>query len=231
MIASSPQITRTRVFVAIAALLALAAVAVVILRPGAATHSRRVAGRGLAAGPRGLVPAAAGYLGIGVAKLRESLRAGDTLDVVAERTRGRSSAGLLRALLASRTAAIDQEASAGRLTPAQKAQLLALLRGRLVAELDTPVGRGRARVVPELGVAARYVGVSRAQLRELMHRGNTLAEIAAARGRSAAGLLGALVAARRSALDSAVAAGELSHEREAQLLASFTRRARAEIDG
>jgi uncharacterized protein YidB (DUF937 family) len=61
-----------------------------------------------------------------------------------------------------------------------------------------------------LDAAASYLGVTEEQLRTELEGGKTLAEVAQAHGKSADGLVDALVAGAKQKLDSAVAAGRLS---------------------
>jgi hypothetical protein len=74
-------------------------------------------------------------------------------------------------------------------------------------------------------VSASYLGVSPAQVRAELRAGRTLAEIAdATRGRSAAGLIQALIQARRQALDAAVASGAITRAKADKLEASLAQR-------
>jgi hypothetical protein len=77
----------------------------------------------------------------------------------------------------------------------------------------------------DLSVASRYIGISDAQLRHDLRAGRTLAQIAGATpGRSAGGLINALVATRRSRLAAAVAAGAITSKQQRALLASLEKR-------
>jgi hypothetical protein len=65
-------------------------------------------------------------------------------------------------------------------------------------------GRGGANGT--LAIAARYLGVSRSALREQLDSGKSLAQVAdATAGKSASGLIDAIVSARRARLDAAAA--------------------------
>jgi hypothetical protein len=88
--------------------------------------------------------------------------------------------------------------------------------------------RARRAARPDAGVnilrAARYLGVSRRRLRSELRAGTTLAQVAdATAGRSQAGLIGALVNAKRRRL-----AAEVSAERAR--LARFTARIGVLVD-
>ncbi len=74
--------------------------------------------------------AAAGYLGVTEANLRASLEDGDTLAEVAK-ANGKTTAGLVDALVAAAKADLDERVEAGRLTSAQLATILADLESRI----------------------------------------------------------------------------------------------------
>jgi transposase-like protein len=82
-------------------------------------------------GMRGMeLDAAASYLGVAEAELRESLRDGKTLAEVA-RAEGKSVDGLVSALVAEATKRLDVAVKAGRLTDAQRDELVAGLKERV----------------------------------------------------------------------------------------------------
>ncbi len=82
----------------------------------------------------------------------------------------------------------------------------------------------------DLALAARYLGVSKAQLRHELNFGSTLADIAnATTGRTASGLTDALFAAKAARLSEAVSAGKLSKAEQASRLAKLPERLAAEI--
>jgi hypothetical protein len=97
---------------------------------------------GLARGARHKRPrvrtlsAAAGYLGVSTAQLRQDLRSGKTLAQLANTTSGKSAAGLLEALVGAAKAALASEVTAGKLTQAQANQILPQLSARLTAKVD-----------------------------------------------------------------------------------------------
>lgn len=74
--------------------------------------------------------AAADYIGITEAKLRASLEDGDTLAEIAT-ANGKTSAGLVDALVAAARADLDAAVKAGRLTAAQRTSLLRGLDSRM----------------------------------------------------------------------------------------------------
>src|SRR4029450_10368215 len=70
-----------------------------------------------------------------------------------------------------------------------------------------------------LKAAVQYIGVSRAEVLKDVRAGQPLAQIATAHGKSVDGLEAAMLAAVKSKLDAAVAAGKLTSAREQALLA------------
>jgi hypothetical protein len=74
--------------------------------------------------------AAADYIGVTEAKLRASLEDGDTLAEIAK-ANGKTSAGLVEALVAAAKADLDAAVKAGRLTAAQRTSIVADLQSRM----------------------------------------------------------------------------------------------------
>ncbi|HEV7586363.1 MAG TPA: hypothetical protein VGO14_11350 [Solirubrobacteraceae bacterium] len=168
-----------------------AAVAIVAVI-GGGTLAAVTIGRGAAHENRGgpLVTAAS-YLGMPDAQLRSELQSGKSLAQIANAKSGKSSAGLVSVLLA---------AGKEKLTKSQ-----ANLPRRVNALVN------RVRVPAQRPAAARYLGLRPAQLARELRSGKTLAQIAGATsGKSVAGLIDAIVAARKPALTARVAAGRLT---------------------
>jgi hypothetical protein len=102
--------------------------------PGAAVGSRR-AGRGqgrsrlatLFTGRNSLGTVASRYLGLSASSLRTQLHAGKTLAQVADATPGKSSAGLVDALVAERQQRMARSAASGKLSSARRARRAARL--------------------------------------------------------------------------------------------------------
>jgi hypothetical protein len=154
---------------------------------------------------------AASYLGVSTAQLKSELRSGKSLGEIANATSGRSSTGLIDTLLA---------AARARLAAAQ-----ANLPKRVAAQVNRPGGRHGP------SVAAGYLGLTPAQLRAELRSGRTLAQIAdATSGKSAAGLIDALVAARTAKLAARVAAGALTKSQQAARVAKLRRRVTAMVN-
>ncbi|MDX6474933.1 MAG: hypothetical protein QOH95_444 [Gaiellaceae bacterium] len=91
-------------------------------------------GHGFGHGPGGdELTAAATYLGVTETALVTQLQAGKTLAQVADATSGKSSAGLIDALVAAEKKEIAAEVTAGRLTQAQADQIIPTLTARFKA--------------------------------------------------------------------------------------------------
>ncbi|MDQ6746218.1 MAG: hypothetical protein M3Z27_09440 [Actinomycetota bacterium] len=75
-----------------------------------------------------------------------------------------------------------------------------------------------------LSAAATYLGLTRHELRQQLRSGKSLAQIAAAQGKSAAGLQAAMLAAIKTRLDKAVADGAITMAQEQKVLAKAPER-------
>lgn len=185
--------------------------------PPAARHRHRHAA---SAGGGGLLAIATSYLGVSREQLRTDLRSGKSLADIANATPGKSAEGLIQALevpaktkLATRTTALHD---------------------RIAAEVNT---QGLPGLVPEharrpglQATAAEYLGISRSQLRGDLRSGHSLAQVASSTsGRSEAGLIQALVAARQARVSAEVAAGTITQAQGEALLAKLTQRMSARV--
>lgn len=118
--------------------LAIAAVVAGVLVAVApkASHGHRSSGGALHRGHHrkagGRLELAAGYLGLSRSELHHSLLAGKTLAQVAARTPGKSSDGLVKALLAPRATHLKDR----KLSPGAEHERLATLRARIVEEVN-----------------------------------------------------------------------------------------------
>jgi hypothetical protein len=187
--------------VAVVAVLAGVTAAVVMAaQPGADRHGG------------GTLATAAGYLGLSQAQLRSELQSGKSLAEIANATGGRSSAGLIAAL---ETAGKQKLATAAARLPM-----------RVTAEVDRVGGRDRT-----LAAAAGYLGVSESELRAERRSGETLAQIAkATSGKSEAGLIEALVAARKARIAAEVKAGAITQAQANQALPDLASRVTAQVN-
>jgi DNA-binding phage protein len=182
--------------------------------------------------------AAADYLGMTEANLREALENGKTLAQVA-RDRGKSVDGLVNALLDTAEKKLDAAVKAGRLTEAEKADMLSGL-GRRITDLVN--GRFPPRFGPGrlfrghhdglfhagLEVAANYLGMSEAELREELESGKTLAQVAKDRGTSVDGLVGAMMARVEKKIE---ATGRLTEAEKRKMIAAIRERVTDLVNG
>jgi hypothetical protein len=170
---------------------------------------------------RGLLPAAAAYLGVTPVALRAELRSGKSLAQVAT-AKGKSIDGLESALLSALRSKVQAAKAAGRLDAARADRLLQRA-PQLVERLvnATPRARApRAKIARGglLKVAATYLGVTNAQLVTELRAGKSLAQVATAKSTSVDGLKQALLAALKQKVGAAVAAGKLPAARAQRLL-------------
>ncbi len=148
-----------------------------------------------------LAPAAA-YLGVSEAQLQSDLRGGRSLAQIADATPGHSAAGLVEAIVTARRA--------------QLASISAGLKERVTRQVERV---GGPAATPR-SVAAAYLGLAPAELRAKLRSGMTLAQIASSvPGRSEAGLVDALLAGHRKALDAKVARHTITPAQEQRRLA------------
>jgi hypothetical protein len=177
---------------------ALAAVVAAVVCAGAA-----FAGSADAAKRQGhgvLLRAATAYIGVSRAELVKDARAGETLAQIAT-AHGKSVAGLKSAMV-----------SAKRLTSAQARARLARADKLIDRLVNARLGKAalrpaRARLV---NISARYIGLTPKALRAELKTGKSLAQVAVAHGKTAAGLKDALLKPFEQRLDKARAAGRIS---------------------
>jgi hypothetical protein len=132
---------------------------------------------------------------------------------------------------------VDEAVNDGRLTKEQGAEL----KRRIDAgALPFPgFGRGfgfrhhdRVFVFPgKFEAAAKYLGMSDSQLRKALSSGKTLAQVARDRGKSADGLVDAMVADEKQKLDDAVKAGRLTDAERDDIVAGLTTRITDLVNG
>jgi hypothetical protein len=193
------MILGSRKFAAIAAALALAAG----IGVGAASGAKRHA-------PGSLLKAAAEYVGLSRPELVKQARSGQTLAQIAV-ARGKTVEGLKAAMSAAFKARLDASVSAGKLTQGQADARLArgtrLIDRLVTAKVAAPKRTSKAGL---LNPAARYIGVTRKVLATELRAGKSLAQVATAHGKTAAGLKAALLQPFKARFDKAVASGRLT---------------------
>jgi hypothetical protein len=116
-----------------------AAITAEVDRAGGPTNAR--AGRRLRRGHSRALAAAASYLGVSAAQLRSELRSGKTLAQIADATGGKSEAGLIAALVATRKATLASRVGAGKITMAQADTILPKLTARVSAQVNRVHGK------------------------------------------------------------------------------------------
>jgi hypothetical protein len=177
-------------------------------------------------GVAGPLVTAAGYLGLSRAQLRSELKSGKSLAAIANATPGKSQAGLLEALESA-----DRRKLVVATTRLPQRALAQVNRaGGPLPRAATGARRNRPR--PRmLSTAAGYLAISTAQLRLDLQSGRTLGQLAnATSGKSASGLVEALLAAAKAALASQVTAGKLTQAQANQILPQLSARLTARVD-
>ncbi len=131
---------------------------------------------------------------------------------------------------------VDAAVTAGALTKEQGAALKKRIeaedypvlggfgRGFGLGHRGGPGGPGMHRGGGHLDAAATYFGMTEAELRAQLEAGKSLADVAKAKGKSADGLVSALVADEKKELDAAVKAGRLTQAQADAILANAKQR-------
>jgi hypothetical protein len=109
---------------------------------------------------------------------------------------------------------IEADVAAGRLTKEQGDALKSAIEAGNVPLVGGHLGfglrgLGRGAIAVGLDTAASYLGLTREQLRSELQSGKTLAQVATEHGKTADGLVSALVDAAKKRIDAAVSAGKL----------------------
>jgi hypothetical protein len=177
-------------------------------------------------GPRGggagvlgadvLTPAAT-FIGVSPATLQSDLKGGKTLAQEAT-AKGKTASALIDAIVASEKTVLDAENSAGWLTDAQETSVLANLKNAITNLVNNgPPVPGTAHAGP-LDPAATYLGMTVSDLQAALKSGKTLADEAAAKGKTVDGLVQALLAPVKTELDKRVTAGDITAAQETTIL-------------
>jgi hypothetical protein len=144
-------------------------------------------------------------------------------------------AELRRALLGALTEELDEAVAQGRLTEAQAERIRERARSRSGLPLLRPGGRGfghgHGPRLALLDEAAAYLEMPVSELRRLLRRGRSLADVASDEGKSVDGLSEALVDAAREQLQERVDAGEIPQERADRLIRRLSERIDALVEG
>jgi hypothetical protein len=214
---------------AVTALLVGGAVAAVTATGQSNGHTGKATHAGAHRG--GDLTTAAGYLVVSTAQLEGELQSGKTLAQIANNTSGKSAEGLVEALVAAKKRQLaDAQANLVRRVTAEVNRAggprFGLHRAGDRPGAGAPHGRNLFASPHHLGfAAASYLGMTAAQLQGQVQSGKTLAQIAEAiPGKSKAGLVDALVAAKKAKLAALVHDGKLSQAKEQRLLVNLEKR-------
>lgn len=175
-----------------------------------------------------LLEESARYLGLTNAELKAKLP-GTSLAAIADKTSGKSRAGLVADLQSAVNAAIDKALVANTISKEQSDKAKADAPGQIAKFVDhvyeqrTPRTSTRLPRVAEfvgdvLGTARDYLGLAQGDLTKAMRDGKSLGEIAnATAGKSRDGLVAQLTAAADARIDKARSDGKITAETAAAL--------------
>ena len=181
----------------------------------------------------GVTAAAAALIGGGAAIAADRLSPTQESDAVvadAAKQLGIDASKLDAALKQALENRVDAAVAAGKITKAQGDEMKARIAAGDVPLVGIGPGGGHhvfGHHLADLDAAAKYLGVTEAELRTSLSNGSTLADIAKEKGKSVDGLKNALVAAAKADLAQAVKDGRLTEAQQTDLLAGLSDR----IDG
>ena len=176
----------------------------------------------------GLFEASAKYLGLTMADLKTKLP-GTSLGAIADKTAGKSRAGLVADLQNTVNAAIDSALAANKITKDQSDKAKADAPGQIAKFVDhvyeqrTPKTTTRALKVTEFvgdvfGAARDYLGIAQADLTKALRDGKSLGDIAnATAGKSKDGLIAQLTTAANAKIDKATTDGKITADQATAL--------------
>ena len=189
----------------------------------------------------GLFEESAKYLGMTTADLRTKLP-GTSLAAIADKTPGKSRAGLVADLQSAVNAAIDKLLAANKITKDQSDKAKAQAPGHIARFVDhvyehrVPKTTTRAPRVAEFvgdvfGAARDYLGLSQADVVKAMREGKSLGDIAnATPGKSRDGLVAQLTAAANAKIDKAQTDGKVTAGQATELKAQMSSAVTALVD-
>lgn len=186
----------------------------------------------IAGGTAALAAVLGGGAAVAATQLSPTEESDAIIDDAAEQL-GVSSDELDAALKQALENRVDAAVEAGNLTEEQAAELKERIEAGEVPLLGVGPGMGQ-RVhhgFVDLAAAADFYGISEDELRSSLQDGDTLAEIATANGKTAAGLVDALVAAAKVDLDEKVEEGRLTEAQRASILEDLESRMQDVVDG
>jgi D-Tyr-tRNAtyr deacylase len=158
------------------------------------------------------------YLGLDKATLVAKLKQGQTLAQIAA-AQGKSSQGLVDALVAAAKVKLDAQVKAGKLSKSKEATALASLRTQGAKLMTKKFGSSATIPAVYLKAILAYLQIDDQTLQGELKAGKTLGQIAVAHGKTADGLTAAIVVPIQSQLDEQVTAGKLTASQHDALLA------------
>ena len=192
--------------------------------------------RRLAAGAGAALAVAGGGVAIAATQLSPKAESEAIVNDAAKQL-GVTPAKLSDALKQALENRVDAAVAAGTMTKAQGDELKAQIAADEFPLFGGRPGFGHGPGGPHgafgahLSAAATYLGVTEAELRTSLEGGKTLADVTKAEGKSASGLVDALVADETKELDAAVAAGKLTKAQRDALVANAKQRFQDLVDG
>jgi hypothetical protein len=187
-------------------------------------------------GPGGdILDAAATYLGVSTATLQADLQKGQSLADVAN-AQNKSTDGLKTALTNAMQTKLDAAVKSGAITQAQETDILNEFTSHVTdmingapLEVGPAFGFGFHRAGPlgagiddVFSAAASYLGVSTDTLKADLGKGQSLADVAKAQGKSTAGLKTAITDEAQTKLDAAVKNGDITKAQETEILSELS---------
>jgi lambda repressor-like predicted transcriptional regulator len=174
---------------------------------------------------------AATYLNISPATLKTDLGKGQSLAQVAK-AQGKSTDGLKAAITTAVQTKLDTAVKNGDLTKTQETDILSRFSSHVDDLINATPGAfgghhfgihvrgpfGLGVVGDVAGAAASYLGVSPATLKADLGKGQSLAQVAKAQGKTADGLKTAITTAAQTKLDAAVKSGDITKAQETEIL-------------
>jgi cyanate lyase len=157
------------------------------------------------------------YLGLSKTTLVAKLKQGQTLAQIAT-AQGKSPKGLVDALVGAAKVKLDAKVKAGTLKKADEASVLTKLRAQ-VGKLMTQSAASTKIPAVYLKPILAYLQISDQTLQQELKSGKTLAQIAVAHGKTAAGVTSAILGPIQAQLDAQVTAGKLTATDRDTLLA------------
>lgn len=188
-----------------------------------------------------LLEASAKYLGLTNAELKTKLP-GTSLGAIADKTPGKSRAGLVADLQNAVNAAIDKALAANKITKEQSGKAKADAPAQIAKFVDhvyeqrAPKTTTRALKVTEFvgdvfGVARDYLGLSQADLTKALREGKSLGDIAnATAGKSKDGLVAQLTTAANAKIEKAKTDGKITTDQATALKAQVGAAVTALVD-